>query len=215
MKQFVIVISLFSLIISSSQAQRGWRLFNQFGWVLQIHQSANHSLWVASFNGGWRLYDGTWQQVPHASAFVFEDNAGAIWSAGPNSEGLWRYDTHGWQQQTQVTGIVNSAYQEPDGTLWVGGMNVVWRYDQSGWHQLSGFTGLVQSLHRSSDGTLWLGGADGLWRYDGNDWQPVAGITGVSTFYEDPDGTTLWVCGFGGLWRYDGNDWQPFEPPRG
>ena len=149
MKQFVIVISLFSLIISSSQAQRGWRLFNQFGWVLQIHQSANHSLWVASFNGVWRLHDGTWQQVPHASAFVFEDNAGAIWSAGPNSEGLWRYDTHGWQQQTQVTGIVNSAYQEPDGTLWVGGMNVVWSYDQSGWHQLSGFTGFVQSLHRS------------------------------------------------------------------
>jgi len=93
MKQFVIVISLFSLIISSSQAQRGWRLFNQFGWVLQIHQSANHSLWVASFNGVWRLHDGTWQQVPHASTFVFEDSAGAIWSAGPNSEGLWRYDT--------------------------------------------------------------------------------------------------------------------------
>ena len=69
MKQFVIVISLFSLIISSSQAQRGWRLFNQFGWVLQIHQSANHSLWVASFNGVWRLYDGTLAAGPSCLRF--------------------------------------------------------------------------------------------------------------------------------------------------
>lgn len=120
MKQFVIAVFLSSLIISFSQAQRGWRLFNQFGWVMQIHQSANHSLWVASFNGVWRLHNGTWQKIPHASAFVFEDNAGAIWSAGPNSEGLWRYDTHGWHQISGFTGLVQSLHRSLDGTLWVG-----------------------------------------------------------------------------------------------
>ena len=46
MKQFVIVISLFSLIISSSQAQRGWRLFDQFGEVDAIHESSDGTLWA-------------------------------------------------------------------------------------------------------------------------------------------------------------------------
>ena len=63
---------------------------------------------------------GTWQKIPHASAFVFEDNAGAIWSAGPNSEGLWRYDTHGWHQISGFTGLVQSLHRSLDGTLWVG-----------------------------------------------------------------------------------------------
>ena len=208
MKQFIFSIFLLSLIINSSQAQRGWRSFDQFGWITQIHQTTNHSLWLVGINGIWHLNHGGWQQVPHASAFVFEDNAGAIWVAGPKSEGLWRYDTDGWQQETQVTGIVNSIYQQEDGTLWVGGLDVVWRYDQSGWQQLAGFTGLVRSIHRSSDGALWLGTEDtdtpwwilfkppqvkgGLWRYDNAGWHQLPQFTTrVETLYESKDGTTI------------------------
>ena len=141
MKQSTISLFLFFLILSSSPAQRGWRSFDQFGWIIQIHQSTDHSLWFVGIDGIWHLNAGGWQQVPHASAFVFEDNAGALWVAGPNSQGLWHFDAdEGWQQETQVTGIVSSIYQQADGTLWVGG-DAVWRYDQSGWQQQQGATG--------------------------------------------------------------------------
>ena len=117
MKQFTISLLLFLLILSSSQAQRGWCSFDQFGWVIQIYQSADDSLWVIGVDGTWQLDDQGWQKIDQVSAFVFEDSTGTLWFAGPNSEGLWRYNTDGWHQETQVTGIVNSIYQEPNGTL--------------------------------------------------------------------------------------------------
>ena len=110
----------------------------------------------------WQLDDQGWQKIDQVSAFVFEDSTGTFWFAGPNSEGLWRYNTDGWHQETQVTGIVNSIYQEPNGTLWVGELDVVWRYDQSGWQKLIGFAGLVWQIHRSSGGILWVFEQNGL-----------------------------------------------------
>ena len=209
MKQSTISLLLFFLILSSSPAQRGWRSFDQFGWIIQIHQSTDHSLWFVGIDGIWHLNAGGWQQVPHASAFVFEDNAGALWVAGPNSQGLWHFDAdEGWQQETQVTGIVSSIYQQADGTLWVGG-DAVWRYDQSGWQQQQGSTGGSGVIQIDQDGILWIGNAAGLWRYDQSGWQPVAEITsGVLAIYEDPD-SVLWMGGHNLIWRYDGSGWQP------
>ena len=146
MKQFTFAIFLFSLIIIPSQAQRGWRLFDQkFGEVKTIHQSSDGTLWL-----------------------------GAIPSPGTiNSEefGLWRYGDSGWQRQTQVTGRVLAIHQSSDGTLWLGGYDVkksppgtLWRYGDSGWQSVAGVTGWVNAIHQSSDGTLWLGRTDGLWR---------------------------------------------------
>ncbi|MDP6998424.1 MAG: Ig-like domain-containing protein [Candidatus Poribacteria bacterium] len=225
MKQSTIVLFLFLLILSSSQAQRGWRAFDQFGWVIQIYQSADDSLWVIGVDGTWQLDGQGWQQIDQVSAFVFEDSAGTLWFAGSNSEGLWRYNTDGWHQETQVTGIVNSIYQEPNGTLWVGGLDVVWRYDQNGWQQLTGFAGLVWQIHRDLDGTLWLGTentdipwwvpmkppeADGaLWRYDDDGWQQQTQVTGlVWQIHRSSDGI-LWVFEQNGLWRYDTDSFQP------
>ena len=80
-------------------------------------------------DGTWQLDDQGWQKIDQVSAFVFEDSAGTLWFAGPNSEGLWRYNSDGWHQETQVTGIVNSIYQEPNGILWVFEQNGLWRYE--------------------------------------------------------------------------------------
>ena len=45
MKRFTIILFLSLLIINPSQAQRGWRSFDQFGFVHQIYQSADDSYW--------------------------------------------------------------------------------------------------------------------------------------------------------------------------
>ena len=101
MKQSTISLLLFFLILSSRQAQRGWRSFDQFGWIIQIYQSADDSLWVIGIDATWQLDDQGWQKIDQVSAFVFEDSTGTLWFAGPNSEGLWRYNTDGWHQETR------------------------------------------------------------------------------------------------------------------
>ena len=61
MKQFTFAIFLFSLITSSSQAQRGWRLFSGMGgtgMVRVIHESRDATLWVGGEDGLWH-YDGS------------------------------------------------------------------------------------------------------------------------------------------------------------
>ena len=68
MKQSTIILFLFLLILNPSPAQRDWRLFDQFGFVHQIYQSADDSLWVTGVYGVWRLHDDTWQQVPTGAA---------------------------------------------------------------------------------------------------------------------------------------------------
>ena len=81
MKQSTISFLLFFLILSSSQAQRGWRSFDKFGWIIQIYQSADDSLWVIGGDGTWQLDDQGWQKIDQVSAFVFEDSAGTLWFA--------------------------------------------------------------------------------------------------------------------------------------
>ena len=54
MKQFTFAIFLFSLITSSSQAQRGWRLFSGMAGtrpVHAIHESRDATLWVGGEGG--------------------------------------------------------------------------------------------------------------------------------------------------------------------
>ena len=224
MKKPAVIPLFFFLLTIFIQAQRGWRAFNEFGWVIQIDKSTDDSLWVIGVDGTWQLDDQGWQKIDTISSFVFEDSLGTLWFSGPKSEGLWRYNTEGWHQETHVTGIVNSIYQEPNGTLWVGGLDVVWRYNQNGWQQLTGFTGLVWHIHRDLDGTLWLGTentdtpwwvelkppeTDGsLWRYDASGWRQQNQISGlVWRIHRSADGI-LWVFEQNGLWKYENDNFH-------
>ena len=76
MKQSTIILFLFLLILNPSPAQRDWRLFDQFGFVHQIYQSADDSLWVIGVDDTWQLDDQGWQKIDQVSAFVFEDSTG-------------------------------------------------------------------------------------------------------------------------------------------
>lgn len=80
---------------------------------------------------------------------------GTLWLGGGN--GLWRYDGGSWQNQTQVTGSVQTIYEDKDGTLWAcGGGNGLWRYDNGGWQPVAGITG-VSTFYEDPDGTtLWI-----------------------------------------------------------
>ena len=64
MKQSTIILFLFLLILNPSPAQRDWRLFDQFGFVHQIYQSADDSLWVTGVYGVWRYGADSWQLIP-------------------------------------------------------------------------------------------------------------------------------------------------------
>ncbi|MDP6999738.1 MAG: FlgD immunoglobulin-like domain containing protein [Candidatus Poribacteria bacterium] len=227
MKQFTFAIFLFSLIIIPSQAQRGWRLFDQkFGEVKTIHQSSDGTLWLGAIPspgtinseefGLWRYGDSGWQrqtQVTGRVLAIHESSDGTLWLGGYDVKKsppgtLWRYGDSGWQSVAGVTGWVNAIHQSSDGTLWLGRTDGLWRYEDSGWQSVAGVAGRIFAIHQSGDGTLWVGGADGLWRYDGSSWQSVAGVTGrIDVIHQSSDGT-LWLGGADGLWRYDGSNWQ-------
>ena len=72
MKQFTFAIFLFSLITSSSQAQRGWRLFSGMGVtgpVHVIHESRDGTLWAGG--RGLSRNDGSgWQSVAVFTGWV-------------------------------------------------------------------------------------------------------------------------------------------------
>ena len=227
MKQFTVAIFLFSLIIIPSQAQRGWRLFDQkFGEVKTIHESRDATLWVGGIPspgtinseefGLWRYGDSGWQrqtQVTGRVLAIHESSDGTLWLGGYDVKKsppgtLWRYGDSGWQSVAGVTGWVNAIHESSDGTLWVGRGDGLWRYEDSGWQSVAGVTDRVEAIHQSGDGTLWVGGGDGLWHYDGSSWQSVAGVTGrIDVIHQSSDGT-LWLGGGDGLWHYDDGGWQ-------
>ena len=91
MKKPAVIPLFFFLLTIFIQAQRGWRAFNEFGWVIQIYKSTDDSLWVIGVDGTWQLDDQGWQKIDTVSSFVFEDSLGTLWFAGPKSEGLWRF----------------------------------------------------------------------------------------------------------------------------
>ena len=92
MKQFTFAIFLFSLITSSSQAQRGWRLFSGMGVtgpVHVIHESRDGTLWAGGT--GLSRNDGSgWQSVAVFTGWVraiHESEDGTLWVGG--KDGLW------------------------------------------------------------------------------------------------------------------------------
>ena len=57
MKVVVRLLILFICFITiQSEAQRGWRLFDQFGAVYAIHESRDGTLWVGADSGSGMLF---------------------------------------------------------------------------------------------------------------------------------------------------------------
>ena len=82
MKQFTFAIFLFSFVISSSQAQRGWRLFDQFGRVSILHESRDGTLWAETDSGLWRYDHSGWQSVAEITGEVYvihQSRDGTLW----------------------------------------------------------------------------------------------------------------------------------------
>ena len=87
MKQFTCTIFIFFLITCSSQAQRGWRLFDQFGGVYAIDESKDGTLWVWTEDSGlWHYDDGSgWQketQFTDRVNVIFESSDATLWLGG-------------------------------------------------------------------------------------------------------------------------------------
>jgi signal transduction histidine kinase/DNA-binding response OmpR family regulator/ligand-binding sensor domain-containing protein len=160
---------------------------------------------------------------------VFQDKEGSLWfgAAVDRQEALGQVsgvlqlinpdgETLEWVHHTQRDGIVqHNVYgigQSPDGSLWLGGTNLL-RFTDNRWSTISDldyFNEFVDIVH--SRNNLWVGSRYyGLFRYDGHKWvhftkeQGLPSNTIISVFEEYPE--SVWVITDRDLAWHDGEIW--------
>jgi signal transduction histidine kinase/DNA-binding response OmpR family regulator/ligand-binding sensor domain-containing protein len=160
---------------------------------------------------------------------VFQDKEGSLWfgAAVDRQEALGQIsgvlqlknpdsESLEWIHHTQQDGIVqHNVYgigQSPDGSMWLGGTNLL-RYANNRWgivSDLEYFNEFVDIVHSRKN--LWVGSRYyGLFRYDGNEWiqftkeQGLPSNTIISVFEENPE--SVWVVTDRDLAWHDGEIW--------
>ncbi|NRA82978.1 MAG: response regulator [Gammaproteobacteria bacterium] len=221
------------------------------GEVKSLLETTNGDIWAGTANGLARysrtqdcFYSYLHQQIAPLShsnnvEVLFEDNLGRIWTAGSY---LMVFDpqTNKYTQisdapddvghrldKNAVTARANpgykAIYQDPQGTIWVVGINGLARVDQitnkitqvysraphQQWHQKNS----INSILPADEQQLWLGTDDGLLlvnkhgqlikHYQLSSNTSRLGIFGniVASLYYDNKGN-LWVGSFNGVYRY-------------
>jgi signal transduction histidine kinase/DNA-binding response OmpR family regulator/ligand-binding sensor domain-containing protein len=122
-----------------------------------------------------------------------------------------------WKHHTSEQGIeqhnVYGIAQSPDGSIWVGGTNLL-RLKAQRWNTIPNmeyFNEFVDIVH--SNYNLWVGSRYyGLFRFDGNHWdhftkaEGLSGNTIISIFEENPE--SVWVITDKDIAWYDGQSWS-------
>jgi signal transduction histidine kinase/CheY-like chemotaxis protein/sugar lactone lactonase YvrE len=204
------------------------------------------SWWIAQRGGMLRIAaDGTQHRdtpmpgVPgslpgHLPDDVYRDHEGGLWIA--TMDGGLAYLPPQWPAFSMVRHIpgdpasltndrVRAIALAHDGTLWVGGAQMLDRVDPvSGAVTHVPIPGLgkmsIAALAQDATGHLWIGSHTGLWMWDGKHLQSVAAGDaalrhGVWRLLASADGT-IYVAGVGtGIFRVDPGNFtlQPLTPP--
>ncbi|HYO72220.1 MAG TPA: two-component regulator propeller domain-containing protein, partial [Archangium sp.] len=173
-------------------------------------------VWIWSNYSMWRL-------PPGASAFEAVpglDASRSLWSAVRNRHGtLWLASDKGLVEVGEdgrprgVTGPptqrVWMAFEDREGSLWVGGLGLFRLAGGGLWRTYSVRQGLpadeVWAIHRDAGGQLWAGTSKGLARATAEGWVPVAEVPSraVRGIFQEPGGA-LWLSGsWAELLRYE------------
>ncbi len=191
--------------------------------VLDVVQSADGYLWLATFEGLVR-FDGVRFEVfdkvsvaaiaDNSVWAVLEDRRGRLW-AGTSGGGLVVREGGRFRAVTTADGLpsdfVTALAEDGAGTLWVGTRHGVAYPVGDRFEAVAGLTASVRTLAADHDGALWVGtDGSGLFRVAGGVVTAFGAADGlpsdnVRALYVDPLDGTLWVgTSAAGVLRFDG-----------
>lgn len=199
--------------------------------ALDIVQTAEGALWLATEDAGLLVFDGeSWEVIsPWGEAAAREDEPvvsrlfdlgdDSLWVSGADGVGQLDLATRQliYRSRCLPEGLLRPLLQTQDGTLWFAVQNGLAAYrEDEGWS----VTPLAEDLDstvlvmlETSGGALWVGtDGQGLFRHNGDpaaSFAPVANLQDahVRALVEGPVGD-LWAATSEGLGRWDGPRWS-------
>ncbi|HEX5750153.1 MAG TPA: ATP-binding protein [Archangium sp.] len=183
----------------------------------QVARDGAGRVWIWGNYSMWRLPAGAraFEPVPGLEANrslwrAVRDRHGRLWLG--SDKGLVEVGEDG--RPHGVTGPptqrVAVAFEDREGSLWVGGLGLFRLAGGGLWRTHSVAQGLpsaeVWAIHREEGGRLWAGTSQGLARATAEGWVPVAELPprAVRGIYQEPGGGALWLSGgWAELFRYE------------
>lgn len=196
---------------------------------VQLFQTRDGSLWVASFRHLRRFDSDQWTEFTADDGYNGDsinamalDRNGHVWVIFSPFAGLARYDGKAWfvyngdQLNSQKT---SHLIEDRHGGIWISTDRGVMRYDGARW---SAFTttdkledNAITDLVEDQNGHIWVATHKGVSRYNGESWRVFTVEDGLKddnilTLLADNKGRVWAGTLRGGLSRYDGRTWKTF-----
>jgi len=181
--------------------------------VRAFAETADGTIWVATFGGVARLRRGSLRPQPASAGLVDPrvdslavDSAGVLWAGTRGGLFRWQPERERWQPERSHPAAatrVHALLAAPDGALWVGtvGAGLLERRG-AGWRAYAGKEGLgsdeVSALLRERGGRLWVATRNGglAWlagqRFQRFAWSTAECERSIDALAEDAEGG-LWI----------------------
>lgn len=193
------------------------------GFVIDIEQSSEGYIWVATWRGAARFNGREFEIFDQRKLPWNED--GSVWKIASNSDGslllgsqrfglsrqrggLW---SHEWQPEPGTALL--SVVEDSEGRTWVGTRDGAFRLDATGWRRFSVADGMPDgtslSMAAGANGAVWIGTSDGVARIEDETVQAFGVSDGlppgeIGMVLVSPDGTVR-VGSKRGVYRLDGD----------
>jgi ligand-binding sensor domain-containing protein len=229
-----IIIILFLGVILSAFSQSKWttyRISNSFSPkndISAIRFDKNENMWVATWNGLYKLVDNKWQTVGPENIYIqsfYIDNQDVKWVGILGARLYMSEDGMLWNpvKEVSLASSINAITADKTGTIWVGDwLQGVFSYKNKTWtnyksDQLKLGDNSVTSISCDSKNNMWFGSYHGLTGYN-----PLSGskiyntensklpVNDVYSLYSDSK-DNLWIGTINGLAEFNGKDWSIFK----
>jgi signal transduction histidine kinase/ligand-binding sensor domain-containing protein len=169
----------------------------------------NPSVAVSQYSHkAWRVQDGAFEGTP---AGITQTTDGYLWLS--TSSGLFRFDGVRFVRVT-MEGIPENAPRgvlailgARDGSLWVGGYNVLLQWKDGDWKQSFAMAGRVNDIEEAPDGVIWAaqsrtsdkaGGFCSVLKSELRCYGKEFGVSTAGGVFPRPDGS-MWISAPGGV----------------